>query len=85
MIVSRDNDYGMSVGQDRYLNDWLVKEFKERVSTKRKIELSPKLTVALKRLSEQVSRSDEREEAAIIAANATAQYPPESAQAEPSD
>lgn len=74
MIVSRDNDYGMSVGQDRYLNDWLVKEFKERVSTKRQIELSPKLTVALKRMDEQVSRSDEREEAAIIAAVASAPY-----------
>lgn len=67
MIVSRDNDYGISVGQDRYLNDWLIKEFKERVSTKRQIELSPKLTVALKRMDEQVSRSEEREEAAIIA------------------
>ena len=67
MIVSRDKDYGASVGKDRYLNDWLIKEFKERVSTKRKIELSPKLTVALKRLDEQVSRRDELEEAAIIA------------------
>jgi len=74
MIVSRDNDYGMSVGQDRYLNDWLVKEFKERVSTKRQIELSPKLTVALKRMDEQVSRKDEREEAAIIATVAPASY-----------
>jgi hypothetical protein len=74
MIVSRDNDYGMSVGQDRYLNDWLVKEFKERVSTHRQVELSPKLTVALRRMDEQVSRSDEREEAAIIAAVASAPY-----------
>lgn len=66
LIISRDNDYGMSQGNDGHLNDWLVKEFKERVSIKRKVVLSPKLTLALKKLNEQVPKEDEKEEAAII-------------------
>lgn len=67
LLISRDSDYGFLQGNEGYLNDWLVKEFKERVSKHRKVELSPRLTVALKRLNEQVTKVDEREEAGLIA------------------
>jgi hypothetical protein len=49
LIVSRDSDYGLSYNGEAFLNGWLSREFKERVSRKRKIELTNKLTVALRR------------------------------------
>jgi len=66
MIVSRDNDYGVTIGDEGFLNDWLRKEFKERVSRKRNILLTQKLTVALKKLDEIVRPEDEQEEARVI-------------------
>ena len=66
MIVSRDNDYGTSIADEGYINDWLKKEFKERVSRKRKIVLTQKLTVALKKLDEAIRPEDEQEEIRII-------------------
>jgi hypothetical protein len=48
------------------LNDWLYREFKERVSRKRKVELTQKLTDALKRLNEQVTAGDVEEEERLI-------------------
>lgn len=67
LIVSRDGDYGSSFGDKAILNDWLRREFKERVSRKRKIELTTRLTTALKRLDEQVTPEDEQEEDRLIA------------------
>lgn len=69
IIVSRDNDYGITIGEEGFLNDWLRKEFKERVSRKRKIVLTQKLTVALKKLDEVVRPEDEQEEARVIEKN----------------
>jgi hypothetical protein len=69
LIVSRDTDYGFHQGQEGYLNDWLAKEFKERVSRQRSITLTPRLTSGLKKLAEQVSKADEREEAQLIASD----------------
>lgn len=69
MIVSRDTDYGVTIGEEGFLNDWLKKEFKERVSRKRKILLTQKLTVALKKLDEVVRPEDEQEEARVIEEN----------------
>ncbi len=66
LIVSRDGDYGFSDSNQSFLNDWLRREFKERVSRKRRIELTAKLTVALKRLDELVSPEDESEEEKVI-------------------
>lgn len=66
LIVSRDGDYGAVYNGSAYLNDWLYREFKDRVSKKRKIKLTPRLTEALKLLDETVSEEDEREEEEII-------------------
>lgn len=67
LIVSRDGDYGSAFGDKVILNDWLRREFKQRVSRKRKIELTTRLTTALKRLDEQVTPEDEQEEDRLIA------------------
>lgn len=66
LIVSRDGDYGISHNSNAKLNDWLKQEFKDRVSQRRKIELTTKLTDALKRLNEAVTSEDENEERRII-------------------
>src|SRR5258708_39772823 len=46
LIVSRDSDFGVTYDGKATLNDWLYREFKERVSRKRKVELTQKLTDA---------------------------------------
>jgi len=68
LIVSRDSDYGITYGGNPTLNDWLQREFKERVSPRRKIELTNRLTTALKRLDEKVTEEDVKEETDIITA-----------------
>ena len=66
LIVSRDGDYGTIHTNIAVLNDWLRREFKERISKKRKIELTNRLTLALKRLDEIISAEDEAEEDRIL-------------------
>lgn len=66
LIVSRDSDFGLHNSTRSLLNDWLRREFKERVSKKRKIELTPRLTSAMKKLDEIVTAEDEKEEDALI-------------------
>jgi hypothetical protein len=67
LIVSRDSDYGVTYDNKAVLNDWLRREFKERVSQKRKIELTNRLTDALKLLDERVSPEDESAETRLLA------------------
>lgn len=66
MIVSRDGDFGVTIDRKTYINDWLYREFKDRVGSKRKIELTDSLTVALKKMGETVQPEDEAEEEAIL-------------------
>jgi len=66
MIVSRDSDYGIQRDGKSFINDWLVREFKDRVSRSRKLVLTAKLTEALKVLEEIVTPEDEKEELALI-------------------
>lgn len=66
LIVSRDNDFGLSYGKETILNDWLKREFNARVGRKRKIELSNKLTDGLKLLNEKITPEDEKLEDEII-------------------
>ncbi|NTV26489.1 MAG: DUF4935 domain-containing protein [Chlorobiaceae bacterium] len=63
IIVSRDSDYGVSVDGKTYLNDHLVQEYKERVGPKRVIELTDKLSVALKELKIAVTKEEIKAEA----------------------
>lgn len=66
LIVSRDGDFGASYGKSVILNDWLRAEFKARVSRSRKIELTNKLTDALKVLDENVTAEDVEAESNVL-------------------
>lgn len=66
LIVSRDGDFGPRYKNTSYLNDWLLQEFKDRISRKRKILLTDKLTDALQLLDEKVTKQEILEEESII-------------------
>lgn len=66
VIVSRDSDYGIIYDGKPILNDWLFREFRDRVSQKRKIVLTNRLTESLKFLDEQILPEDESEETKIL-------------------
>lgn len=67
IIVSRDADYGVTVDNKSYINDWLLQEFRSRVSKKRKLHLTCRLTEALPLIEVAVTPEDEQQEAALIA------------------
>lgn len=48
VLISRDSDYGAFEKNNYYLNDWLIQEFKERVSHKRSITLTGRLAEGFK-------------------------------------
>jgi hypothetical protein len=66
IIVSRDSDYGVALGDEMFLNDWLYQEFKERVSKKRQIILTRKLTHAFRALSVKITKQEEEQESEIL-------------------
>lgn len=66
VIVSRDGDYGTTYKEKWYLNDWLIQEFKQRVSQKRKILLTGKLSEALKMVHATVTADMEEAERSLI-------------------
>ena len=65
IIVSRDRDYGEHIDGRSYLNDWLAKEFEERVPKGKKVVLFQRLSDALKALeitvTEEESEAENRE------------------------
>ena len=67
VIVTRDTDYGAIHDGKSYLNDWLKQEFSERVSKKRKIILTDKLSAGLKVVHASVTREMEEEEERLLA------------------
>ena len=67
VIVTRDTDYGAFYDGKSYLNDWLKQEFSERVSKKRKIILTDKLSVGLKIVHAAVTKEMEEEEEKLLA------------------
>jgi len=66
IIVSRDGDYGVRVDGKSFLNDHLLQEYKERVGSKRVIELTDRLTVALQALDVPVTSSEKKAEESQI-------------------
>jgi len=66
IIVSRDSDYGITCNNKTYINDWLSQEYKDRVSKKRNVILTDKLSVAFKAISAPVSKEIEKEEQSLI-------------------
>ncbi len=67
VIVTRDTDYGAIYDGKSYLNDWLKQEFSERVSKKRKIILTDKLSHGLKIVHAAVTKEMEAEEERLLA------------------
>lgn len=67
VIVTRDSDYGTFYSGSAYLNDWLKQEFSQRVSNRRKIILTDKLSNGLKLVHAAVTKEMEDEEAKMMA------------------
>lgn len=67
VIVTRDTDYGVIHEGYSYLNDWLKQEFGERVSLRRKIILTDKLSQGLKLVHAAVTKEMEQEEEQLLA------------------
>lgn len=66
VIVTRDTDFGAIYNGSSYLNDWLKQEFSERVSKKRKIVLTEKLSYGLKLVHAAVTKEMEAEENLLL-------------------
>ena len=62
IIVSRDSDYGVNYLNEHILNDWLTQEFKQRVSSRKKVILTDKLHTAFNYLSISVTKEMKKEE-----------------------
>jgi len=67
VIVSRDGDYGITFNGKSFMNDWLNEEFKSRISPRRKVFLTNKLSEALKKLSVLISKEAEKAETNLSA------------------
>jgi len=68
VIVTRDSDYGVTVGDKSYINDHLKQEFSERVSRKRKVMMYSRLSEALKLFAVHVSPQEEEAEKELVSA-----------------
>jgi hypothetical protein len=66
ILVTRDTDYGVNYSGDIILNDWLAQEFKQRVSRKKKIIITDRLTSAFKAISVMVTKQEEQEEESLL-------------------
>lgn len=66
IIVSRDGDFGCTIGKASFPNDWLVQELKERSKKTRKVSLTPRLSSALNALKVKVTKEERKEESISI-------------------
>jgi hypothetical protein len=69
VIVSRDADFGITIGNKSYINDHLRHEFSDRVSRKRDLLLCQKLSDALKLFDVKVTEQEEASEAELVSRN----------------
>ncbi len=58
MIVSRDSDYGCAYSATSYPNDWLRREFRERVGIRRTLSLSAQLGQTLNQIGAKVTEKE---------------------------
>lgn len=66
ILVTRDSDFGCNYEDDSFLNDWLKQEFKQRISQKRKIILTDKLSRAFQLVEIPVTKEMIEEEEKVI-------------------
>lgn len=66
ILVTRDTDFGVMYEGESYINDWLSQEFKQRISQKRKLILTDKLSAAFKAVQIPVTKEMVEEEEKIL-------------------
>lgn len=66
IIVTRDSDYGVVHHGKVFLNDWLKREFRERVGRKQQIEITDRLTQSFKRLLVPVTPEEAEAEETLL-------------------
>lgn len=66
ILVTRDTDFGANYNGESYLNDWLAQEFKKRISQKRKLILTDKLSTAFQLVKIPVTKEMIEEEENVI-------------------
>ncbi|WP_447969602.1 PIN domain-containing protein [Nitrospira sp. M1] len=66
VIVTRDKDFGEEFNGKPIINDWLRQEFKERVSKKRNIEVTNRLSEAMKKANIKVTPAEKIQEEKLI-------------------
>jgi hypothetical protein len=71
VIVSRDSDFGVTYNGQTVTNDWLAQEFRERVSRKRKLLLTDRLSTGLKAAKIAVSQQEVKSEEDFLKARPT--------------
>jgi len=69
VLISRDSDYGALNKNNYYLNDWLRQEFKERISRRRSITLTGRLSEGFKIAGITVSEEEEQVEEKFLQAS----------------
>jgi hypothetical protein len=62
ILISRDSDYGQHYKDKSFINDWLIQEFKERVSHKCSITLTQRLSEGFKMAGITVAKEEEQAE-----------------------
>lgn len=66
VLVTRDGDYGATLKNESYINDWLCQEFKERVSGEQNVILTASLAKAFRFIDVPVTQEMLDEEERII-------------------
>ena len=66
IIIARDTDYGQHHKDKSFLNDWLLQEFKERVSRRRSIKLTRRLSEGFKLAGIDVPKAEEQAEDSLL-------------------
>jgi predicted nucleic acid-binding protein len=66
ILVTRDSDFGCFYENESFLNDWLLQEFKQRISSRRKIILTDKLSKAFQLVEIPVTKEMIQEEENVI-------------------
>jgi predicted nucleic acid-binding protein len=66
ILVTRDSDFGCNYESESHLNDWLKQEFKQRISQKRKLILTDKLSKAFQIVEIPVTEEMIKEEENVI-------------------
>lgn len=66
IIVSRDSDFGATYSAESFINDWLKQEFKERITPRRQLILTDKLSLAFSLVEIPVSKEMVEEEERML-------------------